>query len=134
METWADRLSTRQQLQELLIPNITLHTISPQTNQPVGTNLSSPNASFLSGLFSQQSTSSTSPNAVAQASAAAASLTAFPLPGKTLRIPLIGFIVTLVWTGLFCIAVGLGTVGRVHFRDQYRKNVKQDSMRGIARI
>ncbi|KAI9655581.1 MAG: hypothetical protein M1821_005374 [Bathelium mastoideum] len=125
---------TVPQLQSLLIPNISLNALSPQTAQPISTNLSSTDASFVSGVFSQQSTTSTSPNAVASASAAAQAKTAFVLPGTTFRIPLIGFAITLTWTGLFCLAVGLGTVGRVHFRDQYRKNVKQDSMKGVTRI
>ncbi|KAF2231034.1 hypothetical protein EV356DRAFT_452798 [Viridothelium virens] len=125
---------TVPQLQSLLIPNITLHALSPQTAQPISTNLSSTDASFVSGVFSQQSTATTDPNAVASASASAMAQKAFVLPGTTFRIPLIGFAITLAWTGLFVLAVGLGTVGRVHYRDQYRKNVKTASVKNVSRI
>ena len=123
-----------EQLPNLLVPNITLHAISPQTSQMVSTNVSSSDATFNSGLYSGVSTTGTNPEAIASASAVALAATPFQLPGATFRIPLIGFIVTLIWTGLFIITVGLGTVGRVQFRDQYRKNLKTDSMRGISRI
>jgi hypothetical protein len=49
----------------------------------------------------------------------------FTVPGTTLDIFPIGLIITSIWCGFFIIAVGLGTLGRIQFREQYRRRSKR---------
>lgn len=116
---------TQATLQPLLIPSIVLTATSPKTNQEVTTTLSSTEASFVSGVFAQASTTNTTSPA-AQASASAAAATPFVLPGTKLAFFPTGLVITCAWTGGLFLAVGLGTVGRIQFREQYRRRVKRD--------
>ncbi|KAF2842603.1 hypothetical protein M501DRAFT_925330 [Patellaria atrata CBS 101060] len=115
------------QLQPLLVPSIKLATTNPGTNEQIETTLSSTEASFVSGVFEDEANSATNAAAAAaSASAAAAAATPFQLPGTTLGIFPTGMIVTLIWTVTFIVVVGLGTLGRIQFRDSYRQRVKRD--------
>lgn len=102
--------------------------MSPSTGQQVTANLSSQEASFLNGIFSR---ASTTPQA-----AAANQAPAFVVPGQTLdpRVTKAGLIVTLVWTVGFFGVVGGGTYGRIQFREQYRRRMKNEAARTVRTI
>jgi hypothetical protein len=110
------------ELENLLIPSITLTATNPQ-GQQVNTSLSSKEASFVNGVFAN-GTTPTSPQAVASASAAAIRA-AFVLPGTKISIFPIGLIITASWTLLLVSAVGYGTFGRYMFREQYRRRMRR---------
>ncbi len=120
------------QLQPLLVPEIALVATSPGSQEPLRTTLSSTEASFVMGVFSDQSATMT--DAEAQASAAAAIAAAAPLPGLTLGIVPVGMYITIGWTVLFLGAVGWGTFGRMQFREQYRRRIKRDIALGVRTI
>ncbi|OCK81374.1 hypothetical protein K432DRAFT_18341 [Lepidopterella palustris CBS 459.81] len=121
-------------LQPLLIPSIILTAMSPGTNQMVSTTLSSTEASFVNGVFSDATTATNTTAAKASASAAAAKATPFVLPGTKLAFFPIGLVVTCIWTGGLFLAVGLGTVGRLQFREQYRRRMKREMAAGVRTI
>ncbi|KAF1945191.1 hypothetical protein EJ02DRAFT_339243 [Clathrospora elynae] len=127
---------TQASLQPLLIPQIDLAARNPVTNQDVETTLSSQEASFVNGIFSKAGSAPTNadPQAAASASAAVSSAAPFVIPGTTFGIFPIGLIVTSIWAVLFSLAVGLGTFGRIKFRDQYRRRVRAESARGVRTI
>ena len=58
----------------------------------------------------------------------------FVLPGKTLGIFPVGFVITGVWALLFVATVGAGTVDRVRFREAYRRRVKREATVGLRMI
>ena len=121
----------------MLVPQIELTAKNSASGQDVKATLSSQEASFVNGVFAKQTTGSpTDAAALASASAAVASAAPFVVPGQTLdpRVTKAGLIVTLVWTGLFMGSVGLGTYGRVQFRDQYRRRIKNESARNMRTI
>jgi hypothetical protein len=117
-------------LQPLLIPQIAISAMSPQTNKVVNTSLSSTESSFVAGIFSRAAGNITDPktllgNPQEQLAAAAAGLpTPFAIPGVSLGVFPVGLIVTGTWMVLFVTAVGLGTLGRIQFRDQYRRAIR----------
>ncbi|OCL12965.1 hypothetical protein AOQ84DRAFT_131423 [Glonium stellatum] len=126
---------TQATLQPLLIPSIILTAPRPGTSSLITTTLSSTEASFVSGVFASASAGSpTSPAAQASASAAVAAATPFVLPGTKLAFFPTGLVVTCVWTGGLALAVGLGTVGRVQFREQYRRRMKREGAVGVVTI
>ena len=108
-------------LMALVIPSISLYAQSSQTNSVVSTNMTSASiAFFATGVFAGQGASAaaaTMPSAIALAAQRAA---AFTMPGKTLGIFPIGGIITGAWIVLFVTAFGLGTIGRIASRKEYR--------------
>ncbi|KAI8941710.1 hypothetical protein NX059_002918 [Plenodomus lindquistii] len=127
---------TQESLQPLLIPQIDLAARNPTTGQDVETTLSSGEASFVNGVFSKAASGPTNadPEAAASASAAAQSAAPFVIPGVTLAFFPIGLVITSVWALLFFLAVGMGTYGRIQFRDQYRRRVRMELARGVRTI
>jgi hypothetical protein len=83
----------------------------------LSTQLSNKAASFVNGIFSN-------PAQLAANQAAAKAAIPFVLPGTTLGITPIGLYITSVWTFLFIGAVGYGTVGKVRFREAYRRKTR----------
>ncbi|KAF2101496.1 hypothetical protein NA57DRAFT_33927 [Rhizodiscina lignyota] len=122
------------QIQSLLIPEIELSAMNPSTKQMVQTVLSSKDASFMMGIFAGTTTDTITPASLASASAIANSATPFVLPGVTFGIFPVGFIVTMTWAVLFIAFVGLGTVGRYQFREQYKRNMKIQMNEGVKTI
>jgi len=125
------------EVRDILIPRIVLAATSPQTNQPITAQLSSEGASFINGVFAAQSSnpnSTSGPEAQASASAAAAEAAPFVLPGTSLAFFPVGLVITSVWTVLLFTAVGLGTIGRIQFRDQYRRRVQREQTMGVRTI
>jgi hypothetical protein len=125
---------TQENLQPLLIPNIELTARSPNGMDVMAT-LSSQEASFVNGVFAGQVASMTT-DAQAQASASAAveSSAPFVVPGTSLAFFPIGLVITSIWTIAFVGTVGMGTIGRVQFRDQYRRRMKLESSRNVRTI
>lgn len=123
---------TQATLQPLLIPQIELTAKGPN-GQDVKTTLSSQEASFVNGVFAKQA-SATDPNAAASATALAAAAQPFFLPGTNLAFFPVGLVVTCVWTGGLLLTIGLGTFGRIQFRDQYRRRIKREASNGVRTI
>jgi hypothetical protein len=115
--------------QPLLVPQIAISAVNPNTNQVVNTSLSSTEASFVAGIFSRAAGNLTDPKqllgqpAEQLAAAAQGKPTPFVVPGLSLGVFPVGLIVTSIWMVLFATAVGLGTLGRIQFREQYRRAV-----------
>lgn len=130
-----DSTRSAPEMQDLLVPTVKLTARSPQDNSPLSTTISATQASFLNGVFSQKSTNTTSASDASISNVANAvsflipgyRLAPLEVPGLTLPINLlfpVGMIITLVWTVAFFAVVGWGTVGRIRFRDQYRRRVR----------
>ena len=115
----------------LLVPNIAL-TGTAQNNTPIATQLSSNDASFVSGTFADQTRAATAP--AASTSVVASGATPFVLPGTTLGIFPIGLIITSIWTLLLVGTVGYGTFGRIRFRESYRRRIKARLNAGVRTI
>lgn len=116
---------TQDTLQPLLIPQIELTAQSPLSGEQVKATLTSQEASFVNGIFATQA---------AAAEPAVASAPPFVLPGTTLAFFPIGLLITCIWTIGFVGAVGLGTFGRIQFRDQYRRRMKNEAARNVRTI
>ena len=125
----------RASLQPLLIPQIELSASNPAGQQEKAT-LSSQEASFVNGVFAKQATNTpTDAQAAASASAAIESAAPFKLPGTGIgEVGPQGVIITGVWMVAFTAVVGLGTFGRIQFRDQYRRRMKNEAARGVRTI
>lgn len=130
----------------LVIPSISLYAQSAQTNAMVSTNMTSASiAFFATGVFAGQGASAAAaalPSAVALVAQKAA---AFTMPGKTFGIFPVGGIVTAAWIVLFVTAFGLGTIGRIVSRKEYRQHkstaaptpvetAKEDSIPTLRRL
>ncbi|KAF2731506.1 hypothetical protein EJ04DRAFT_526083 [Polyplosphaeria fusca] len=124
---------TQATLQPLLIPTIELSGNRPG-GQPVTATLSSQEASFVNGVFARQASPANPSAAAASASAAVADVAPFILPGTVLAFFPIGLVITCIWTLLFFVAVGGGTIGRIQFREQYRRRMKREMAMGMRTI
>ena len=119
---------------------ITISAINPTTNQNVATLLSPTEASFVVGLFTTTTGSLTDPvylldKPAEKIAAAAQGLpTPFIVPGLSLQVFPTGLIVTCIWIMAFGTVVGLGTLGRLQFRDQYRREMRAMSSGDVKRI
>ncbi len=89
--------------------------------------LSSQDASFVSGLFQDSATGNTTAAAHTTAVSAAAEAE-FVMPGTSLGIFPVGLIITSAWAGIFISVLAYGTFGRIQFRESYRRRMK----RGVA--
>jgi hypothetical protein len=98
-------------------------------NTAANTTLSPLEATFVTGVFSDQ------PKTMATISAdGVLADVPFILPGTKVLIFPIGAIVTGVWAGLFIGVVGWGTVGRMRFRENYRRRKARADGRGAGTI
>jgi hypothetical protein len=121
-------------LEKLLIPTVTL--TGMETNgQTVNTSLSSSEATFVNGVFAKAATTTTA-SAVSSPiqTLVVASNAPFVVPGLKILIFPIGGIITGVWAVLFMAAVGYGTIGRIQFRDSYRRRSAIAAKGDLARI
>lgn len=98
----------------------------------VSTILANNEASFVTGAFSDPEPVVPVAPPMAQAATLPTLLepTPFVLPGTALGVFPTGLIITGVWTVMFVTVVGLGTWGRVQFRDSYRR--KMDGIRATG--
>lgn len=128
------------QFRDLLVPQISISATNPASQKSVNTTLSSSEASFNSGVFATQAGNSSDPTTllgqpVEQIAAAAQGLpTPYDVPGLALGVFPTGLIVTGVWMTLFIGVVGAGTIGRMQFRDQYRRAIRAQKEQGQRRI
>ncbi|KAF2010401.1 hypothetical protein BU24DRAFT_356088 [Aaosphaeria arxii CBS 175.79] len=124
---------TETSLRQLLIPSIELIANNPRGGNTLRETLSSSEASFVNGVFANSAASQTE-NAAAAASSLAAAVQPFYLPGTNLAFFPIGLVITCAWTGFFLLTVGLGTLGRIQFRDQYRRRLKREMAYNVRTI
>lgn len=121
------------------MPSIFVQATNP-SGMMLNASLSSMQASFVAGVFSTQPAVMTDPKtilgkpAVELMAAQAGSPTPFVVPGLSLGVEPVGLIVTGIWTLIFTVAVGLGTLGRIQFREQYRRQLKTQRDEGIQRF
>jgi len=126
-------------MQPLLIPQISIEA-TDSAGQTIDATLSSTQASFVAGVFSNSSALTSDPKTIlgnpAEEIAAkqAGAPTPFVVPGLSLGVKPIGLVVTSIWTALFFTAIGVGTIGRIQFRDQYRKQIRAQSSESVQRI
>jgi hypothetical protein len=132
--------TTSTTFQPLLIPQIAISAINPTSNKEVNTSLSSTEASFVAGVFSRAVGNLSDPKellgqpAEQLAAAAQGKPTPFVVPGLSLGLFPTGLIVTSIWMVLFATAVGLGTIGRIQFREQYRRAILAQKAEAQRRI
>jgi hypothetical protein len=128
----------REALQSLLIPQIDLAARNPTTNEDVTTTLSNKEASFVNGVFASKAEDNAPSNADPTAAAAATSAVflaaPFVVPGTALAFFPVGLVVTSIWALFFILTVGLGTFGRIQFREQYRRRMRTEQVRGVRTI
>jgi len=128
------------QFKALLTPNISIYTKATTSLQQVSTNINSTEASFVAGLFTTSGGNLTDPkyllyNPSDKIIAAAQGLpTPFIVPGLSLGIFPTGLIITGIWMVLFICTVVYGTLGRIKFRDEYRRQWRIEKEIGIRRI
>lgn len=119
------------------MPVLTLSATNSQGRQ-VSTNVSSNEAAFVAGVFSQDTFMSSFRLAELAVEDEIARLrngtTAFVLPGVQIMIFPIGLIITGIWTAIGVAAYGLGTYDRYNFREAYRRRVQRVEKSSVARI
>lgn len=91
-------------------------------------------ASFVTGVFADQPVSTASSGTPAFTSAVIDHKIKFVMPGTTLGIFPVGLVITGSWAVAFVAVVGYGTVGRLRFREQYRRRIKREMARAIKMI
>ena len=120
-------------LESLVLPQITLSAMSTAKGA-VNTTLSMADASFVNGIFADQAGTTASGGMPAFTSAVSGKQIAFVMPGTTLGIFPVGLIITGSWAVAFMAVVGYGTVGRMRFREQYRRRVRREVARSVKTI
>ncbi|KIX04093.1 uncharacterized protein Z518_07646 [Rhinocladiella mackenziei CBS 650.93] len=120
------------QIMSLMLPDVKLNAVD-DSQEPITANITAADGAwFVVGEFQGEfkDTLVTSTAAAAAISAAVP----FVLPGTSLGIFPTGLIVTCAWTLLFFLAYGLGTLGRIKYRDAYRKRKAAQAGRTGKRI
>lgn len=119
------------------MPIVTLNATNAQ-GQIVRTNVSTNEATFVAGVFSQKKPQSTFRMAELAVEEEVARLkngtTAFVLPGVQIMIFPVGLVITSVWLLLGLVAYGIGTFDRYNFREQHRARMARVQKGGVARI
>ncbi|KAF4930617.1 hypothetical protein CGCVW01_v000823 [Colletotrichum viniferum] len=112
------------QLESLVMPTLTLTGVNA-AGQSVSTNVSSNEASFITGVFSKEIVRSDVAMAQAAVDDVVAGLkngtVAFVLPGVQLMIFPVGLIVTGTWLLIGVAFYGFGTYERIGYADSYRR-------------
>jgi hypothetical protein len=104
------------------------------TGAKVNTSLTNDEATFVSGVFAAQVTPTKSEVSPPLQTLVVASASPFVVPGMTIMIFPIGGIITGIWTILFCATIAYGTVGRMQFREQFRRRAAQATKGSLSRI
>ncbi|CAL3965574.1 hypothetical protein PZA11_002490 [Diplocarpon coronariae] len=120
-------------LQKVLVPTVTL-TGQTSTGASVNTSLSSSEATFVNGVFSRVLSPTQSKVTPPIQTLVVAADQPFVVPGLNILIFPIGLVITSVWTLLFVGTIAYGTVGRMQFRDQFRRKSARVEKGGLARI
>jgi hypothetical protein len=79
--------------------------------------------SFVSGVFGPNQLAA---SATLETEAGTQADEGFVMPGRNLGIFPVGLVITSVWTALFLVTIGVGTVDRVRFREAYRRRMKRE--------
>ncbi|TLS26799.1 hypothetical protein PpBr36_04113 [Pyricularia pennisetigena] len=124
-------------IEALVMPVVTLSAVNP-TGQTVSTNVSSNEAAFVAGVFSESTVMSefgVANMAVDRSLEMLANGTiAFVLPGVSIMIFPVGLIVTSIWTVGLCGAIAFGTFNRIGFREQFRRRTQYAGKSTMSRI
>lgn len=120
-------------LQKILVPTVTL-TGQGATGQTVNTTLSNDQATFVSGVFAAVVTPTKSRVQPPIQTLVVAAGSPFVVPGLNILIFPIGAIITGIWTVLFIATIAYGTIGRMQFREQYRRRAARANKADMARI
>ncbi|KAH8846383.1 hypothetical protein MCOR27_009189 [Pyricularia oryzae] len=124
-------------IEALVMPVVTLSAVNP-TGQTVSTNVSSNEAAFVAGVFSESTVMSefgVANMAVDKSLEMLANGTiAFVLPGVSIMIFPVGLIVTSIWTVGLCGAIAFGTFNRIGFREQFRRRTQYAGKTNMGRI
>ncbi|KAI1103823.1 hypothetical protein F4804DRAFT_213872 [Jackrogersella minutella] len=124
-------------LEALVMPTVTLTGKNPG-GQQVSTNVSSNEAAFVNGIFSNEvvmSDFSLASLAVENITAQMVNGTvAFVLPGVNILIFPVGLILTSIWLVIGVGFYAFGTYERYNYRDMYRSRKAREGQAGYARI
>ncbi|PBP18825.1 hypothetical protein BUE80_DR010476 [Diplocarpon rosae] len=120
-------------LQKVLVPTVVL-TGQTSTGAFVNTSLSSSEATFVNGVFSKTLSPTQSKVIPPIQTLVVASDQPFVVPGLNILIFPIGLVITSVWTVLFVGTIAYGTIGRMQFRDQFRRKSARAQKGNLARI
>lgn len=119
------------------MPTVTLTAVN-SAGQTVATNVSSNEAAFVAGVFSEAIIMSDLSIAQAAVDDVVAGLhnntVAFVLPGTQILIFPIGLIITSVWLAIGVSVFGFGTIQRIKFREQYRRRLARAGKAATSRI
>jgi len=122
-----------KELEKLLAPTVTLTSLSAAGLQ-VNATLDSSEASFVSGIFAAEATVSKTVVEPPIQTLVVAKDAPFIMPGMNLLIFPIGAVITGVWAVLLIGTIGYGTMGRIQFRDQFRRRNAVAMKGDLARI
>ncbi len=119
------------------MPTLTLTAVNGN-GQTVATNVSSNEAAFVAGVFSQEVIMSSFSLAQAAVDDIVNGLhnntVAFVLPGVQIMIFPIGLLVTGIWLVIGVAAIGYGTFQRMSFREQFRRRAARAGGKARGRI
>lgn len=119
------------------MPTVTL-TAQNSTGQTVSTNVSSNEAAFVAGVFSQEVFMSDFAVAQAAVDLVVAELAngtvAFILPGVNILIFPIGLVITSIWLAAFLATWGFGTFQRMSYREQFRRRTARLNGKAVNTI
>lgn len=117
----------------MVVPQLILGAISDAGEQ-VSAIVSMTEATFVNGVFAPQTVTPSAPGTPAFTSAVAGKVIHFVMPGTTLAIFPVGLVITGSWAAVFVAVVGYGTVGRLRFREQYRRRIRREMARGVKTL
>lgn len=136
-QTKMDPKMNMASIEALVMPVVTLSAVNP-AGQQVTTNVSSNEAAFVAGVFSEStvmSEFSVANMAVDRSLELLANGTiAFVLPGVAIMIFPVGLIVTSIWAVGLCGAIAFGTFNRIGFREQFRRRTQYAGKSGRGSI
>lgn len=119
------------------MPVLTLTAVN-SLGQTVNTKVSSNEAAFVTGVFSQSTVMSDFSIASLAVQDQVAGLkngtVAFVLPGVRIMVFPIGLIITSTWLAIGLAVYGMGTIQRMGFRDRYQRAIQRANKAAVGRI
>jgi hypothetical protein len=119
------------------MPVVTLRAVNT-LGQTVSTNVSSNEAAFVTGVFSQSIIMSDFNQAMLAVQEELAGLrngtVAFVLPGVRIMVFPVGLVITSIWLAIGVAAYGLGTVQRIQYRESYQRALQRATKSAVGRI
>lgn len=119
------------------MPVVTLTAVN-SLGQTVSTNVSSNEAAFVTGVFSQSIIMSDFSKALLAVQQELTGMNngtvAFVLPGVRIMVFPIGLIITSVWLAIGVAAYGIGTIQRIAYRERYQRALQRENKRAVGRI